>query len=324
LAIPVTATLVNPSWPSILSFANNTSSEYNALLVAFKKRFSTGFQGQVSYTYGKSMSDSDSGQTGGGVTTGGGRLKYPDDSKANWGLSGYNFKHNFTFNYSYDIPFGKGKSGLMAKLMSGWQTTGVITMRSGQPINLSAGVSTSTADCATGTANVSCFSLNQLAVTPRSPNVTPGYTGSPFSGKSPGCSISNTGVVYLTGTTPPAGTTISKTIAAGAPLGGSNLYFDPCAYTFPGTRELGNLGRNTVIGPGYASWNPALLKKTSLTERTSLEFRFEMFNVLNSVNYSTPAASVYGATGTFTATAGTITSTINNPRQLQFALKLIF
>jgi hypothetical protein len=134
----------------------------------------------------------------------------------------------------------------------------------------------------------------------------------------------NPGTVFLNGGPAAPADTKNVVIATGTPLGTASLYYDPCAYTFPGSRELGNVGRNTIIGPGYASWNPSLLKKTALTEGTTLEFRWEMFNVLNKVNLSTPAASIYGASGTFTATAGTITSTIGNPRQMQFALKLIF
>jgi hypothetical protein len=288
LAMPLNATLVNPAWPSILLFGNNTTSKYNGLLLAFKKRFSSGFQGQVSYTWSKAMSDADSGQTGGGVTTGGGRQKYPDDSKAQWGLSGYDFRNNFSFSYSYDLPFGKGMSGWMGKLVSGWQTTGSVTLRSGQPINLSVGVSTVVDPGA-------LLSLNQLAVTPRSPNA-------PASGK-----------VTIYGAP-----NVSKDTS------GSQRYFEPLEFGFPGTRQLGNLGRNTMVGPGYESWNPALTKKTTIAEGKTLQFRLEMFNILNRPNFSTPSASLYGATGTLTAAAGTINSTINNPRQLQFALKLDF
>jgi hypothetical protein len=84
------------------------------------------------------------------------------------------------------------------------------------------------------------------------------------------------------------------------------------------------LGRNTLIGPGFITWNPALFKKTAITERTSLEFRAEMFNVLNRSNFGNPSASIYGAGGALQAAAGTISSTIGTPRQIQFALKLLF
>ena len=287
LAMPNNAILVNPAWPSILQFANNTSSKYNGLLVSYQKRFSRGWTAQFSYTWSKTFADADSGQTGGGVTTGGGRQKYPNDTRAQWGLSGYDFRQIVSFNYSYQLPFAKDRSGVLGKILSGWQTTGGLSIRAGQPINLSVGVST--------VAPPGGLSLNQLAVTPRSPNaiagVKPKIYGGPNESKDPS---------------------------------GLQRYFEPKDYAFPNTRELGNLARNTMIGPGLIAWNPALFKKTSITERTSLEFRTEMFNVLNRPNFGQPAASLYNATGVLTPSAGTISSTIGTPRQIQFALKLIW
>jgi len=289
LAIPNNATLVNPAWPSVLQFANNTSSKYNGLLLSYQKRFSKGFQMQASYTWSKTLADADSGQTGGGVTTGGGRQKYPDDTKSNWGLSGYDFRQVFTFNYSYELPFGKGMSGFAGKILSGWQTAGLVNLRAGQPINLSVGVSTVVPPGGG-------LSLNQLAVTPRSPNA-------PASGK----------------------VTIYGSPDNSKDPSGLQRYFEPTNYGFPGTRELGNLGRNTLIGPGFITWNPALFKKTAITERTSLEFRAEMFNVLNRSNFANPASNtIYSAGGALQPAAGTISTTIGTPRQIQFALKLLF
>jgi hypothetical protein len=118
-------------------------------------------------------------------------------------------------------------------------------------------------------------------------------------------------------------------IVLGTPSDGKAKYFDINAFQYNtatglGARELGNLGRNTLIGPGSITWNPGLFKSVNLTERTKIEFRTEFFNALNRPNYSFPAVSLANASGTLSGAAGNITSTTGSARQIQFALKLSF
>ena len=70
-------------------------------------------------------------------------------------------------------------------------------------------------------------------------------------------------------------------------------FFSPGAFTAPIYGTVGNLGRDTLTGPGYANWDLSLLKATQLTERTRLQFRAEFFNVLNHTNLQTPNAVVF-------------------------------
>ncbi|WP_158941738.1 carboxypeptidase-like regulatory domain-containing protein [Granulicella sp. S190] len=112
-------------------------------------------------------------------------------------------------------------------------------------------------------------------------------------------------------------------------------FFAPTAFTAPAYGTLGDLGRDTLTGPGYADWDLSLLKSTTLTERTRLQFRAEFFNVLNHTNLQTPNEVVYtggptqGPPASQTAaavqspTAGVITAA-STSRQIQLALKLIF
>jgi hypothetical protein len=117
----------------------------------------------------------------------------------------------------------------------------------------------------------------------------------------------------------------ANSIAPGRELGGVDLYFDPCAYAFPATFELGNLGRNTLIGPSLVKWDFSLAKNFSLTELWKLQFRSEFFNLFNHANFSGPAASAFTATGGRQGTAGVISRTlVGNQRQIQFALRLTF
>ena len=106
--------------------------------------------------------------------------------------------------------------------------------------------------------------------------------------------------------------------------GNPDGYLNVNCFTAPGARELGNLGRNTVIGPGSVSWNPSLSKRTALTERLDLEFRTEAFNILNRTNFRFPANNLFTGAGGPIGSAGVITDTVSTARQLQFALKLVF
>jgi hypothetical protein len=107
--------------------------------------------------------------------------------------------------------------------------------------------------------------------------------------------------------------------------GGPRQYFNPAGYIVPVSGTYGNAGRNSLVGPGLASLDASLKKTTALSEKTSLQFRAELFNVLNHTNFGTPNEVVYSAAGTTPSpTAGVITSTSSTSRQIQFGLKLLF
>ncbi len=107
--------------------------------------------------------------------------------------------------------------------------------------------------------------------------------------------------------------------------GNVNQWFNPAAFLAPPANSgfYGNLGRNTLIGPGLATWDFSTVKDTRITERTTLQFRAEIFNLLNRANFNTPNLIVFTPTGV-SGTAGAITSTSTTARQVQFALKLLW
>ncbi|MGH9701252.1 MAG: carboxypeptidase regulatory-like domain-containing protein, partial [Candidatus Acidiferrales bacterium] len=114
-------------------------------------------------------------------------------------------------------------------------------------------------------------------------------------------------------------------------LGKPAQWFNPAAFIAPPSTMgfYGNLGRDTYAGPGLATWDFSVLKDTRINERFHLQFRTEIFNILNRANFGTPnlivftpptAANPTGVSGT----AGAITSTSTSSRQVQFALKLLW
>jgi hypothetical protein len=108
-------------------------------------------------------------------------------------------------------------------------------------------------------------------------------------------------------------------------LGNPNEWFNPAAFIAPPANSgfYGNLGRDTLIGPGLATWDFSLLKNMPLRENTNLQFRTEIFNLLDRANFNSPNAVVFTPSGV-SPTAGLITSTATSSRQIQFGLKLLW
>jgi len=114
-------------------------------------------------------------------------------------------------------------------------------------------------------------------------------------------------------------------------LGTPSKWFDPKAFIAPPSTGgfYGNLGRDSFIGPGLATWDFSVLKATPIRERVTVQFRAEIFNLLNHPNFNTPNLIVFtpptasNPTG-LSGTAGTITSTSTSSRQVQFGLKVIW
>ena len=107
-------------------------------------------------------------------------------------------------------------------------------------------------------------------------------------------------------------------------LGGPDRYYDPNAFELPPPGQYGNLGRNTLIGPGFWDVDFSLVKITPVGERLKAEFRAEFFNILNHANFGLPSLATFNTDGTVRGAAGRITSTANTSRQIQLGLKVSF
>lgn len=118
-----------------------------------------------------------------------------------------------------------------------------------------------------------------------------------------------------------AGFTIQRPTIVGNPSLDSDQrttahFFNTSAFTTTPQFTLGNASRNPVRGPAYRDLDLALVKHTKISERTDLEFRAEVFDLTNTPAFAQPNGS-FG-----TPAFGTITSTITDPRVVQFALRL--
>src|SRR5215831_17321436 len=100
-------------------------------------------------------------------------------------------------------------------------------------------------------------------------------------------------------------------------------WFNANAFVLPPAGTYGNLGRGVFQGPGLSEVDLSAFKNTVISEKASLQFRAEVFNVLNRANFGTPNAVVFSGTS-YSPSAGLITVTATSSRQIQFGLKLIF
>jgi hypothetical protein len=118
---------------------------------------------------------------------------------------------------------------------------------------------------------------------------------------------------------------VNPAFSGSAIIGKPSQWFNPAAFLAPPANSgfYGNLGRDTLIGPGLGTWDFSALKDTTIHERMTLQFRAEIFNLLNRANFNTPNLIVFTPTG-LSGTAGAITSTSTTSRQVQFALKLLW
>ena len=261
-------------------------NDYNGLSARFEKRFSKGLYVLNSFTWGKSLGNSEQALE----QAPGQNVANPQNIRnlaAETGPSSYDVKFNNVTSVVYQLPFGKGQKYLgsvnrIADLaIGGWELNGINTANTGIPLNVY--YAPSAANDVTGLATNSEYRGTAI--------LRPNITGSLPS------------------------RTRDQSIGAyfGPPIGVSGSVF-----TLPtADSPFGNVGRNAFRGPGFTQWDLGVSKNFAFTERVRLQFRSEFFNVLNHTNLGIPNqqanSTAFGSiTGTFPA------------RQVQFGMKLMF
>jgi len=115
--------------------------------------------------------------------------------------------------------------------------------------------------------------------------------------------------------------------------GDPNQWFNPNAFIAPPSNSgfYGNVGRNAYTGPGLATWDFSAFKDNHVSGNMNLQFRLEIFNLLNQTNFNTPNLITHVLQAPPNAifpvqspTAGQVTSTSTTSRQIQLALKLLW
>jgi len=280
----------NPAIANTWTWFSRGDSSYHALQVDLNHRFSSGFLLRGVYTFAKALDDGDSLNA---TTSGGGPAlaSNPFDLHADKGLATYDVRHIAAINATYALPFGRGQkfasglSGFAGALVSGWGVNSIITAQGGFPFSPQLSYNPSN---------------NGDTRNPVRPFANPNFSGPVILGTPDKWFDPNAFLAPL----PPFTLTSSTT------TGGNGGFY-------------GNLGRNTLRGPGLATWDFSTLKNTRLSERMNLQFRAEIFNLLNRANFNMPNEVAFTPSGV-SPTAGVITSTTTTSRQVQFGLKLLW
>jgi len=124
---------------------------------------------------------------------------------------------------------------------------------------------------------------------------------------------------------------INPAFSGPAVMGSPDQWFNPAAFVAPPNNSgfYGNAGRDTLLGPGLATWDFSFLKQMSFRENLRVQFRAEFFNVLNHANFNTPNLIIAvlppgSNTPQANPAAGQVQGTSTTSRQIQFGLKLLW
>ena len=299
----------NPSYLNVTDTADWIGyTNYNSLQVKLTKRFGSAGELLANWTYSKQMGDTDT-QNGTletkatSTTRGGGYGQIQDfnNLRGEYSILSYNVPQRVVISYVVDLPFGHGKHfganlhGPFDSLASGWNISGITTFQSGFPLD----ITESTASPLTTN-----FGGGILR-----PNVVPGCNK-----QAPGSALSR----VLT------------------PRNLNARWFNTSCFTYPtGPNPTGyNFGNEPRVDPtlyseGIDNFDFAAEKATKLSERFNLRFRAEFFNLFNRVQFSPPVVTSSNpttapATQSGTSQFGEILSQANNPREIQFSLRLTY
>jgi Carboxypeptidase regulatory-like domain/TonB dependent receptor/TonB-dependent Receptor Plug Domain len=293
------------------------SSSYHALQVGVVKRLNHGFQIQGSFTWQKSI-DNNSGVIAGDQFSNSISSMDWFDLHLSRGLSDYNVGRTLVINATWLVPSIKSLSGPLAWGLNGWQLSAVFKANDGVPFSALFGAqgpdprgTLSSDDYAypSGVAGCNPIDLN-FRNDPGGPLYVNPKTSCFTVPQAPNQAFWNANCDPA----PPS---------VGAPLATGDL----SCYNL-----RGNVGRNTLIGPGLTNLDFSVFKNNyikRISESFNVQFRAELFNIMNHANFNVPSlgdgnTNMLNGDGTVNGSAGLLTQTTTDPREIQFAIKVIW
>jgi hypothetical protein len=312
-----TAANVNARVPyKYLGLANNRGlftnqagqSTYHGLQATLSHQYNMGLYFQAAYTYSKSMDNASGSSFQDELNGSSGSWGDLLNTKSAIGLSDFDRTHRLVVSYNYELPFAKwahiADSGL-GRVASGWSINGVTVYQSGTPFMI----------------------YDSSALTLQDPE---GIQGTNFAFLPPGVplkSVLTSGNVrsrlnnYVD---------LTKFVVGGNCVDNQNNIVLSTSPACTGFSAIGNVARNQLRGPFQSNWDMSLIKTTKITERTSIDFRAEFFNVWNHAAFQSPqkrlGSPYLGNYGEIDISGGdsSILGTVNRPRIIQFAAKVNF
>ncbi|HEY1338152.1 MAG TPA: hypothetical protein VGF59_11615, partial [Bryobacteraceae bacterium] len=299
---------VDGRYSLILETSNSAWSYYNSLQLQYVQRTKRGLTLQAAYTWSKNI---DTGSEATSVGTGDINAAVSEFQSAASlrGLSRLAQPQRLTFNYVYDLPLFRDQKGpaswnrtaasIVGRAFGGWQISGTSTFASGNPFTVMLG-----------------YDLNGDSIGGDRPFL--------LDASVLGHSIDNARIDPSTG---------RQYSQAALPITAFAPTADVAAAKnwpwYPGTNMVANLGRNTFWTHGQNNFDFAVIKNVRLLgERHHVQFRAEMFNLFNRVQFAMPAYVSVVDTGVagwrLQPRFGEITGQNNSPRNMQMSLRYFF
>jgi len=289
------------------------ASQYHGLQTKIEEQYANGLTFLFAYTFSKALSDA--GDLLNGGSNGGYRAPQVPGlgPKFDWGLADFNIQQVLHFSGGYELPFGKDKrflnqGGITNAVLGGWALNWIATLQGGQPINIG---------CPSGTTSGTGCNVIRVA------------------GQSQSLKIENKGIAANNGALRPFWFNNPAAFNQPCQLGPEGPIPDtpPGCVALQGEAALGSTGGGQTFGPGFHRLDYSMFKNFKVNERFSVQFRAELFNILNHPNFNAPGfggngvVSIGGSTNFNDPHFGEVGSTRDapyDPRQVQFALKLYY
>ncbi len=310
---------INQAFGSIRGMFYEGRSYFNALEFQLAKRMSHGFQVQGTFTWGKTMDTSSATVAGDAFANSISSLDF-FDMKLNRGLADYNVGRTVVINGTWDIPSPKAWKGPAHWLADGWELGLIFTASDGVPFTPTWGTGGDPA----GTLSSDDYAYTNRLSGPGCGTAThPGDPANYVNVNCFGVPVAPSQAFFNANCDPAPPTYVNPLTGVGGPLPAGDLR---CF------NLRGNSGRNIINGPGVTSLDFSVFKNNRIqriSENFNLQFRVEMFNIMNHPNFAPPGpgdgnADIFGPDGSPSGLAGFLQRTTVPERQIQFAVKISF
>lgn len=308
-----------PQFGRSLFVGNDGASSYNGLQAQIEKRYTDGLSFLATYTWSHSLDNAP--QTifsATGVGYSGYRNEFLIPGSQEFANSPWDTPQRFTFNGLYELPFGTGRAhanhpGIGNEFYGGWSSSLTFAAETGNPITISPNIATASGG--------SAFAI--LAGDPYARGGSPNPTNPNIS-----CAQSTKNKTHWFNPCAFANPLPGSLISPGPNAG--NPYQPQPGYSYPeyvtGEQDaLAFLGgrRNQIMGPGYERINMSVFKDFATFREQQLEFRTDIFNVLNTPAYGDPSGSINSNGGQITS-ARFFQNDTPDARFFQLSLKYVF
>ena len=295
----------NPAFDEIAYLAGGGSANYHALQLQVNRRFAQDFLVGAQYSWSHNLTDAQSDGT---------TLQNPNCLRCDKGPADFDLRQSATIDAYYRVPLGRGArhwtGGAAGYLLAGWNLGSIFGIRTGAPVNV-----------VLQRSDIAFVDAGGQEVAAGTPGAFP-VLDTPQGGGTYG--------------------TLRPSVVAGVnPYLNQRLnLFNPLAFSVPQFGTYGNLGWNALRGPGFSQTDFQITRSFRFSDRTTLAFRVDCYNLLNQPNFAQPVATLINVSPVlqpgeaFTmaqlSNFGLISSTVGRnlglgtSRQIQLGLRLGF